>query len=148
VSEAGNGERAAGHPQCWVAGLLDPEAAVVLTGPCLFWRLRLDHMVGVLGPLPPGRCRWTKALNPILCPCEATCSQNTALLEDCLQFPVQQTEVVGEPPQHLNGVFAGIGRFVQCLHNSLLGPCFPLSPSASGEVWAKLCALSPQCSTS
>jgi hypothetical protein len=33
VSEAGNGERAAGHPQCWVAGLLDPEAAVVFTGP-------------------------------------------------------------------------------------------------------------------
>jgi hypothetical protein len=30
----GNGERVAGHLQCWVEGLLGPEAAVVLTGPC------------------------------------------------------------------------------------------------------------------
>jgi hypothetical protein len=30
ASEAGNGERAAGHLQSWVEGILDPEAAVVL----------------------------------------------------------------------------------------------------------------------
>jgi hypothetical protein len=35
MSELGNGERVAGHLQCWVEGLLDPEAVVVLTGPCL-----------------------------------------------------------------------------------------------------------------
>jgi hypothetical protein len=33
ASERGNGEMVAGHLQCWVEGLLDPEAAVILTGP-------------------------------------------------------------------------------------------------------------------
>jgi hypothetical protein len=58
----GNGERVAGHLQCWVEELLDPEAAVVLTGPCLSWSLLPDHVVRAFGPWASTGWRWMERL--------------------------------------------------------------------------------------
>jgi hypothetical protein len=135
---------ATGHLQSWVEGLLDPEAVVVLTGQCSFQRLHHDHRVGALGLLPTGEC-----FGPMpLCPWEATCSQPMALLGDTLCKSYPGNWGGWGDLQILMEFVPGQGALVQCPHNSLLGPGFPLIPSGSMEAWAKLCALSPQCSAS
>jgi hypothetical protein len=47
-----------------VEELADPEAVVVLTGPCLFWSLQPEHTVGACSRWASGGGRWTGSLEP------------------------------------------------------------------------------------
>jgi hypothetical protein len=88
------------------------------------------------------------ALSPILCPGEATSSQLTALLGNSIcKFLSADWDGWGASWVLMEFV-PGQGAPVQCPHQSLVGPGFLLSSSGGREAWAKLYALSLQCSSS
>jgi hypothetical protein len=135
---------------CWVEGLWEPEALVVLTGPCLVGSGD-GTLITLLG------CRsaatwwvavvwfpWTQSyvpirqLHPSSQPCWEFLPANPYLANwsGWGYHRVLMQFVLGQCPP------------VQCPPNSSLGPGFPLSPSDSREAWAKLYVLSPGCNAS
>jgi hypothetical protein len=100
-SQARNGERAVGHLQCWVEELLDPEAVVVLTGPCLSWSLLPDHVLEPLVRGPRESGGGPGALGSICVPVRQLHHSPQPCWETNLQILVPWTEVAGEPPEYL-----------------------------------------------
>jgi hypothetical protein len=138
-----NGEMVAGHLQCWVEGLLDPEAAVILTEPLSIlesgpwsqgWCLRSVATWWVAVDLGT----WTQSfvtvrwLHPSPQHCLEFLPANPCLADwggwgyyrVLLEFLLEQSTAVKWP------------------HNCLLGHGLPLSLSGSSEAWTKLCNLS------
>jgi hypothetical protein len=115
---------------------------------CAFWRLLPDHVVGAFSQWESGGWRWTGSLEPPPVPRWGDfIPVHSPVGKLYLQIPVHRLRCLGRLLS-THGVCARTGCSCAVSPQILSGTWLPFQSIRFKEAWAKLYALSPQCSPS